>query len=229
MRFVRNARAKHLTIRLRPFDGIRVTVPSGVTFESARLSLLEKRDWLERNLQKMRIVEAQRRLPKVDPHAACTRRHSILAQPSNTAGVKIRVGDGRIHIRYPAGESVYSESVQSAVREGMKAAYRIEAKEYLPKRLEFLSQRHGFKYHKVFIKDHKSRWGSCSARNNINLSLHLMRLPDELVDYVILHELVHTEIKDHSARFWQRLAEVCPEAPALRKRLRHNERSHSCP
>ena len=99
-------------------------------------------------------------------------------------------------------------------------ALRKEAKKILPVRLEELAKKHGFKYGKVAIRNAKTRWGSCSYRNNINLNLHLARLDDDLIDYVILHELCHTIEKNHSARFWALLHKHLPNATELRKRLK---------
>jgi len=82
---------------------------------------------------------------------------------------------------------------------------RKEAKEYLPQRTEQLANEHGFSYISVTVKNLSSRWGSCSAKNRINLNIHLMRLPQNLLDYVILHELTHTIHKNHGKDFWQAL------------------------
>jgi len=66
---------------------------------------------------------------------------------------------------------------------------------------------HDFRFNKVSIRNQKTKWGSCSAGNNISLNMNLARLPEELRDYVILHELVHTRIKNHSREFWALLDE----------------------
>ena len=68
-------------------------------------------------------------------------------------------------------------------------------------RLEELAELHDFRFNKVSIRNQKTKWGSCSAKNNISLNVNLARLPAELTDYVILHELVHTRIKKHSKKF----------------------------
>lgn len=97
---------------------------------------------------------------------------------------------------------------------------RKDAKAYLPKKVEELAQKHGFHYKKVSIKAMRTRWGSCSYFNNINLNLNLMKLEDELVEYVILHELCHTVEKNHGPRFWELLENHLPNAQEFRKKLR---------
>ena len=97
---------------------------------------------------------------------------------------------------------------------------RADARKKLVGRLNELSEKHGFKYNKVFLKNQKTRWGSCSAKDNINLNMKLVRLPDEMIDYVLLHELVHTRIKDHTKAFWRELDRFVGDAKAKNKRLK---------
>jgi predicted metal-dependent hydrolase len=97
---------------------------------------------------------------------------------------------------------------------------RARAATMLTARIEQLAREHGFRYNRVFIKNQRTLWGSCSTMNNINLNASLVRLPQELQDYVILHELVHTRIKNHGAEFWGRLGVILPRAKSLRRKLR---------
>jgi len=97
---------------------------------------------------------------------------------------------------------------------------RSQAKKKLIKRLNELAGQHGFIYNKVFIRDQRTRWGSCSSRNNISLNLKLVLLPEELMDYVILHELVHTRLKNHSHDFWSELNTLVGDAKRLSSRLK---------
>lgn len=96
---------------------------------------------------------------------------------------------------------------------------RAAARRRLVDRLEQLSQKHGFSYNRVFIRNQKTRWGSCSGNNNINLNINLIRLPDDLVDYTILHELVHTRIKNHGRRFWNLMDKLLGDAKKLDRKL----------
>jgi len=98
---------------------------------------------------------------------------------------------------------------------------RLKAGAALVQRLEELASLHNFKYRKVSIRNQKTRWGSCSSKDNINLNINLARLPAELRDYVIMHELLHTKIKNHSRKFWAELDKyIGRSAKELAKKLR---------
>lgn len=89
--------------------------------------------------------------------------------------------------------------------------YRDFAKQYLSLRIVQLAEQHGFEFNRLFIREQKTRWGSCSSRGNISLNWKLLKAPIAVSDYVILHELVHTEIMNHSAAFWQRVEMFVPD------------------
>jgi predicted metal-dependent hydrolase len=97
---------------------------------------------------------------------------------------------------------------------------RREARKTLVKRLDELAKVHGFKYNRVFIRNQKTRWGSCSLKNNINLNVKLFRLPERLTDYVIIHELVHTRIKSHNKKFYAELERIVYDRKPLDKELK---------
>lgn len=87
-------------------------------------------------------------------------------------------------------------------RDYQKKILMKKAKEYLPYRLEYYAKLYGYKYEKCRLTHANTRWGSCSSNKTISLNIGLMKLPEPLRDYVILHELAHLHHMDHSANFW---------------------------
>ena len=110
------------------------------------------------------------------------------------------------------------EAVASVLK-GKQPLDRPSARRRLIDRLDCLASKYGFQYNRVFIKNQKTRWGSCSSKNNINLNVNLVRLPEELIDYTILHELVHTRIKNHGHQFWAQMNRLLGDAKKLDRAL----------
>ena len=98
---------------------------------------------------------------------------------------------------------------QKALRDVLVEVLREEAKILLPQKLSYFSDQYGFHFHKVTIKHNSSNWGSCSRAGNINLNLNLIRLPEPLCDYVLLHELCHLKELNHGPRFHALLERLC--------------------
>ena len=94
------------------------------------------------------------------------------------------------------------------------------ARKILKQRLDQLCEKHNFLYANLSIRNQKTRWGSCSAKNNISLNAKLTSLPKELMDYVILHELVHTRVKNHSKDFWETLDKYMQNSKKIDKKLK---------
>lgn len=97
---------------------------------------------------------------------------------------------------------------------------RKAAKAFLPVRLKELADANGLSYNAVRIKHNVSNWGSCSSKGNINLNLNLMRLPEHLRDYVMLHELCHLRYMNHGPEFHAMLEKLCPDHRKCHRELR---------
>lgn len=93
-------------------------------------------------------------------------------------------------------------------------------KEKIAERVEHFSRIMGVSVNRITIKNQRTRWGSCSARGNLNFNYQLYYLPDELLDYVVIHELAHRKHMNHSKEFWAEVEKYCPEYKACRKRLK---------
>ncbi len=114
---------------------------------------------------------------------------------------------------------------KSALPKAMEAFvrwYKKQALELFAQRAEFLAKRHGFTYQKIRISSARTRWGSCSSKGTLSFTYRLVMAPPEVVDYVIIHELVHTKIKNHSKTFWARVGEIMPGYKPHVRWLRQN-------
>lgn len=91
----------------------------------------------------------------------------------------------------------------------------------LSHRISVLAEKYHFPYNRVTFRRQRTRWGSCSRENNISLNLKIATLPEHLQDYILLHELVHTRVKNHGPKFWRTLNRVTANnARQLAKELR---------
>lgn len=212
--FEKSKRASRINISIKPFQGIRVAVPYGIDFAVAEKFLLQKVDWLKSKIPK--IEETENALTVFDEQTSFATKHFTLKISSHPhSAISARIYNGEINVKYPDFVDIRDDRIQNTIRKAIEATWKIEAKAYLPGRLDLLAKKFGFKYREVKVSSAKTRWGSCSGRNSINLSLYLMRLPEQLIDYVILHELCHTVEKNHGPRFWALLDKVSGDARGL--------------
>jgi len=217
--FRHSHKARHLNISIRPFAGIRVSIPFGMSYSSAIRFVIERKLWITKHLARMKEFEAmQTRFDENSNYS--TKHHKLILKKADRKNISVRLSKGKINVVYPNEINPNSIELQTAIRKGIERALKVEAREYLPKRIKELAEKYDFKFNKLALKNIKSRWGSCSRKNNINLSIHLMRLPNYLIDYVILHELVHTVHHNHSSSFWSLLNRVTGRAKSLDKELR---------
>ena len=108
-------------------------------------------------------------------------------------------------------------------RSALEKRYREAAKEYFPKRAAYYAYLLGVSYDRIRIAGQKTRWGSCSSKGNVNFNYQLYYMPQELMDYVIVHELSQRRHMNHSAEFWAEVEKYCPEYRTYRKQLKEYE------
>ncbi len=219
VRMIKSPRARRISISAKPFQPLRITLPVFERFSRAEGFLKEKEKWIKKTQDKISKLEDQYTLFNEDTHFH-THEHELKVVRSDLDVPKVILKDKKILVQLTEESDIHLPEIQDMIRWGIQAAWRIEAKKYLPVRLNELARKHQLSYSRVTIKNNRSRWGSCSQKNNINLSLHLMRLPDHLIDYILLHELAHTLHKNHGRRFWRSLEKICPNAKSLDKEMR---------
>ena len=110
------------------------------------------------------------------------------------------------------------------IRNRLKRWYIQEAHEEIHARCMWFSMKTGHVPASIRITDARQRWGSCTRRGGLNFSWRLIQAPPEIIDYVVVHELVHISQPDHSKKFWGKVSDVMPDYERRRKWLRENER-----
>ena len=216
--YIKSTKAKRINIRVKPDGIIRVAVPRGATIKEARKFILIKKEWIKKITDK---IDNRQKNAFISPDESFkTHYHTFIFERDDIDNVKILIDNGIVQVKFPQNIDSNNKRLQEIFREAYIEVLRKEAKYYLPKRIHTLAEQHGFKYNDLRIKNVKTRWGSCSNRNNINLNLHIMKLPIRLIDYIILHELTHTIHKNHGPNFHKHLEKVCPNAKLLEKEIR---------
>ncbi|MDP2336892.1 MAG: SprT family zinc-dependent metalloprotease [Bacteroidota bacterium] len=213
--FIINERSGRIRLRIKSDGEIVVSMPPSVVYRDAIRFVESKTDWITKQQAKI-----QNGVTVFAPESCFkTRFHQLTITKGNTDKVYNRVGNGIIQIFIPEKVNHEQPKVQEFIKKTLIDVMRWEAKIYLPKRTKELADKHGFKYQNISIKNTKTRWGSCSSTNNINLNLHLMRVPEHLIDYVLLHELVHTVVKNHGEKFWLKLEQCYPNSRKADKEM----------
>jgi len=179
----------------------------------------------------IKIIEIADIGPVLFKHSRRAKRLAITIKPIEGIRVAIPYGVSfksaesfvRIKINWIRKQQGRFEKLKlehQALKRSLNNINEPEAKKALFGRLNLLAARHGFVFNKAFIRRQRTRWGSCSLKNNIYLNIKLISLRPELLDYVIIHELVHTRVKNHQPDFWLELEKYLKNARSLNKELR---------
>ena len=195
---------RNLRLSLSTNGEVRVTIPAWAPY-SAGLEFAKSREaWIKTQYRPTTLL--------MDGQAIGKAHHLRFIPSAAATRVSSRLKGGEILITHPQHIISSASQVQKIARVAGIRALRTQAAHLLSQRLSVLAKNHNFAYRSVNIKQLKGRWGSCDQYQNIILNLFLMQLPWECIDYVLLHELVHTQVMKHGPDFWQSMDAVLPDA-----------------
>jgi predicted metal-dependent hydrolase len=201
--FARTTHSKSIRMRVKPDKSIRVSFPYYVSLREAVRFAEQHAAWASVQLSKM-----ESGFPEYTEDTTLITRYHTVTFTGHTGKFSLKQQQSHLDIRYPVDPGLNDPGIKARIQKILTEILRWEAKKYLPVRLSELATKNGFHFGKVTIRNNTSNWGSCSGKNNISLNLHLMKLPDPLIDLILLHELVHTRVKNHGPEFWKMLDAV---------------------
>ena len=207
-------------------DGLTVAAPAWVPLYEVDKAVLEKSAWILQKLHDMRSRGRQLAAKRVDWANGCTFAYlgqpvtvllNAQAEPGGAGAVLHTDGNAqtlRLHIGLP--QTATPEQIKNVARVWMMR----QAQLLFTERLAHFSPIVGVQYKRLGLSSASTRWGSASADGSIRLNWRLLHFRLPIIDYVVVHELSHLRVMDHSPRFWDTVRAVVPDYAALRKQLR---------
>ncbi len=208
----RHARARNYVLRLRHDKTVMVTIPRGGTRKFARQFVASRKRWLEKQ---WRILEGQRTPPQVLRPGM----EILLRGQSVTLEVRRQGEDWELQF---GPEHTPLADPEGNLRPALEQHLRNLARTQLARRVEELARQQASCVKHIVVRNQRSRWGSCSCNGTVSLNWRLIQLPDPVRDYIIIHELTHLRLLNHSPRFWREVERACPDYRAAEEWLKRN-------
>jgi len=201
----RSSRARHLRLTIDRLNHVVLTLPPRYPVDKGLQFVRTKTDWLVRHLAS--------RPPPVTLHRFLADKKTLSALGRRIPMAwRMTSGDAAMVWKAVSGQVVFSFDVNRHGEEELVFLLRNWAAKMLVRRTAAFAAHHDLRVKRVTVRDQVSRWGSCSAKGTISLNWRLILLPPVIQDYVILHELAHLKVLNHSDRFWNFLQGLDPLA-----------------
>jgi predicted metal-dependent hydrolase len=202
----RSDRARHARIVV-DADGVEVVIPKRMALRHVEPFVEEKRPWIERTLRRIRTAEENAGIRLEDGGTVPYMGHQLVlrvrVEPKRQRShVALRPG-GVLHVAVP-------KPGREAIRGALEAWYRKRARVEVAPRLDAACARAGTRYKRLSIRGQRTRWASCSSTGAMSFNWRLLLAPEEILDYVVEHEVAHLEVLDHSDRFWRLVGKRSP-------------------
>ena len=196
-------------------SGVKVTLPKGTRPVEAERFLQQNADWLLAQLEKVARVEqkAHSLPPDVIYYRGVPARITVIEEPGRSSRMRVDEIEGGLVVRVPVG-------TRAAPRALAQAWLKVQARGELESLLRQQAARMHVSPKKLTVRDQRTRWGSCSTSGTISLSWRLIMSPQQVMQYVVIHELAHLLQPNHSPAFWAVVARFAPDWKTSRAWLR---------
>lgn len=211
----RSPQSRFVRIRVTEDGVIRASLPKRAPLYMVRELLDGSRD----EIRQLVMTQRSKRIRYSDG-MAIGHSHRLNIGHADIGNPRKKIQHQEIAVTLPRDWLVDDHRAQSFISTQVRAALRREAMAYLPRRLRYLADQHGFSYERERFGNQSGRWGSCSTSGTISLNVALMNLPHALIDYVLVHELAHTRQMNHSRDFWDIVERCMPDFREHRKLLK---------
>lgn len=201
--------SKSMRLRISNDGVVTVGVPFWVPYKTALDYAKRQKDWILKHRPAKKILTNNQLIG---------RHHTLKITSGDSTSIRVSVGAESIVVTKPKGHDESHEQVQKAAVRGARKALRQQST-FLSDRLFYLADMHGYKFKSHDFKFMKSKWGSCNNEKHITLNYRLLDLPNHLVDYVLIHELVHLNHMNHGEDYWDELSLIIPQHKQLRKEM----------
>ncbi len=209
----KNKKSRNLKLSIRSDGQIRLTTPVWVPYATGLRFIAKNKQWI---LNHDRPVSSflcdQQKIGK---------NHRLVFYNRDIDSVRSGVKDNYINIYMPMKMDYKSKDAQELAVKASKRALKNESINLIPVRVQDIATQKGFEYNSVSVRSLKGRWGSCSSKKDLTFNIFLMQLPWHLIDYVIVHELVHTKHMNHSEDFWNEFSQHLLNPKELRKEMKN--------
>jgi hypothetical protein len=208
------SRRRTIALEITPSATLIVRAPLRAPYEYIEEIIRQKRSWIVRKFDEMK------RRPLSSGHAYAEGEIFLFLGREYPLHF---IPDGNMTIER-SDKLCVSSALLPDIKNQIKRWYREEAHKEIPSRCMWFSMKTGHVPTTIRITDARKRWGSCTHKGGLNFSWRLIQASPDIVDYVVVHELVHISQPDHSRKFWNKVREILPDYERRLKWLRENER-----
>lgn len=218
----KNSRARNISIRISAAGEVKVTIPRFCTFQTAESFVSKKNHWIKKKLVSLERKNKEKLAWEAGTFLTLPNGR-IFIEKGETEHIEVNQIGNDYQVFLSSGYNKENEKDQLELRLTIGNIGLKEAKILFPDMLQRISEEYELPFKRLSVRRMKSRWGSCTPENNISLNSALIFLSYSLIEYVMLHELVHTVHKNHGKNFWQMVEQLMPDAKERRKLLNGHE------